>query len=75
MADPTTRRSQPDPIRALAEKIRALPPERIVEVADFVDFLCSRHDERELRSGATGLAESSFAAVWDNPDDAEYDQL
>lgn len=64
-----------DPIEALVEKIRSLPPERIGEVADFVDFLRLRQAERELVGNATQAAHSAFARVWDNPDDAEYDRL
>ena len=32
----------------LLEKIRRLPPERVAEVEDFVDFLRQRDEEREL---------------------------
>jgi hypothetical protein len=33
---------QTQPMRNLVEKIRSLPPERIAEVEDFVDFLKQR---------------------------------
>ena len=33
---------QTQPMQALVEKIRSLPPERIAEVEDFVDFLKQR---------------------------------
>jgi hypothetical protein len=64
----------------LLEKIRSLPPERVTEVEDFVDFLRTRflrtHDEeRNLARAAAKLSEDSFARVWDNPEDAEYDGL
>jgi Protein of unknown function (DUF2281) len=60
--------------KELLEKIKSLPPEMIAEVADFVDFLASK-DDRLLVEVAAKISESSFAAVWDNPDDAEYDNL
>jgi len=61
---------------ALIEKIRSLPPARVAEVEDFVDFLRQREREREgVRAGAAKLSETSFVRVWDNPDDAEYDRL
>jgi len=60
---------------ALIEKLRALPPERVAEVEDFVDFLCTRHAERALVHAATRAAEPAFAKVWDNDDDAGYDEL
>lgn len=59
----------------LLDKIRSLPPERVAEVADFVDFLRSRDLERGLTHSATRVSEAAFAKVWNNPDDADYDQL
>lgn len=58
----------------LIEKINTLPPERIAEVEDFVDFIALR-DERKLVEAATKLSEDSFKTVWDNEEDAVYDQL
>lgn len=59
----------------LIEKLKTLPPERVAEVEDFVDFLCTRHEERALVRASTRAAEPSFAKVWDNDDDAGYDKL
>ena len=59
---------------ALFEKIRHLPPQRISEVEDFVDFIAQR-EERRLVQAATKLAENAFKQVWDNEEDAVYDQL
>ena len=61
--------------KSLIEKIRSLPPERLVEVEDFVDFLKMRDEDRLVTHAATKLSEDSFRQVWDNPDDAEYDRL
>lgn len=62
--------------KTLIEKIRRLPAHRVAEVEDFVDFLRSREDgDRQLEHAATRLSEAAFAKVWDNPDDADYDQL
>jgi len=58
----------------LIAKIKALPPDKIAEVVDFVDFLAHRDDRLLVESAAT-MSEPLFAAVWDNPDDAEYDKL
>lgn len=60
---------------ALIEKIRALPPEKVAEVEDFVDFLRERHEDRRLVEAAAKLSEGSFRAVWDNEQDAAYDEL
>lgn len=46
-----------------------------MEVEDFIDFLLERTQDRQLVMVATKLSEPTFAKVWDNPDDAEYDQL
>jgi len=62
--------------KELIEKIQSLPAHRVAEVEDFVDFLRSREDgDRQLSHAMTKLSEAAFAQVWDNPDDAEYDQL
>ncbi|MDX6611509.1 MAG: hypothetical protein QOD75_695 [Blastocatellia bacterium] len=58
----------------LIEKIKALPPDKIAEVVDFVEFLVHR-DDRLTIEAASKLSEQVFAQVWDNPDDAEYDTL
>ena len=62
----------------LIDKLQQLPTQRLVEVEDFVDFLHSRerqdHDHRQVQAAAK-RAEGSFAAVWDNEDDAIYDRL
>ena len=38
--------------QALLEKIQALPPERLSEVDDFVDFITAREQERTLTRAA-----------------------
>ena len=63
------------PEETLIEKIRTLPPERVAEVEDFVDFLRLRDDDRRLVQTAAKLSEDSFRKVWDNEDDSAYDEL
>jgi hypothetical protein len=60
---------------ALLAKIRALPPDKITEVEDFVDFLHLRSEELLTKDAVTKLSEAAFSSVWDNDDDAEYDAL
>ena len=60
---------------ALIKKIRALPADRIAEVEDFVDFISLREQERALTRVAAASSASSFAAVWNNPEDDVYDAL
>jgi hypothetical protein len=61
----------------LLEKIRKLPSEKVVEVEDFIDFLYQRETEidHNLVLSATKLSEASFSKIWNNPEDAEYDNL
>jgi hypothetical protein len=54
---------------ALIEKIRTLPPDRLCEVKDFVDFIRLREQERALVRGAAAASAPALAAVWDNPED------
>jgi hypothetical protein len=61
--------------QSLIEKIKALPPDRIVEVEDFVDFIAAREQERILTRAAAAASEPAFAKVWENPDDDVYDAL
>ncbi len=58
----------------LIEKIESLPPDRIAEVMDFACCLAGRSDQLLVKA-ASRLSEPTFAAVWNNPDDAEYDQV
>jgi len=61
--------------QTLIEKISTLPPNKVDEVEDFVDFLRQRSEDRLLTQAAAKLSGKSFKEVWDNPDDAEYDLL
>ena len=60
--------------QSILENLKQLPPERVAEVADFVDFLRMR-GEVQLTQAATQSAQPAFSMVWDNPDDAAYDAL
>jgi hypothetical protein len=59
----------------LFEKIDRLPPARVAEIEDFVDFLASRDTDRELAHAATAAAVPAFAKVWDNPEDDVYNDI
>lgn len=61
--------------QALIEKLKSLPPQRRAEVEDFVDFLKTREDELRLTRAAAQVSEPAFKAIWDNPEDADYDRL
>jgi hypothetical protein len=68
MAKKNTRKS------ALIDKIEELPPEKLAVVEDFVDFLRGRED-RQLVAAALRISEGPLEGIWDNADDAGYDEL
>ena len=63
------------PDQVLFDKIKQLPPQRLAEVEDFVDFLRAREDGQRLTHAAAKVSEASFAQVWDNDADAAYDRM
>jgi hypothetical protein len=61
-------------------KIRQLPPERKAEVSQIVDSMvddveAKRRHNTAFTNAITELSEESFHRIWDNPKDAEYDDL
>jgi hypothetical protein len=62
-------------VQHMIEKLAHLPPERLTEVEDFIDFLKQRDSAQRLSHRFSQASESSFAQVWDNNDDAIYDNL
>ena len=63
------------PDQVLFDKINQLPPQRLAELEDFVDFLRTREDDHRLAAAAAKASEASFSQVWDNDDDAAYDRM
>ena len=61
--------------RLILTKIRMLPPDKVAEVADFVDFISQKDQKRQLIKAAGKMAEDSFKEVWDNSEDDAYDRL
>ena len=61
--------------QAVIEKLRQLPPQRLAEVEDFVDFLRAREDDIQLVRAAATTSEAAFIAVWSNDDDDAYDRM
>lgn len=67
--------SNTHPADRLVEKLRALPPERLEEVEDFIDFLRTRVADRQSTRDWAGASEQAFERIWDNDEDAAYDEL
>jgi ABC-type phosphate/phosphonate transport system substrate-binding protein len=59
----------------LIEKVQKLSPEQIKKVENFIETLSKEKEDKELTSAYTKLSEISFSKVWDNPEDADYDNL
>ena len=59
----------------LIAKLKQLPPQRVAEVEDFIDFLRTRDRARALTLAATRAAAPAFARIWNNDADAAYDRL
>lgn len=62
-------------VDTLIKKIQSLPPDKAAEVEDFVDFLRLREEDGRLSDAAAKLSEEAFAEVWNNAEDAVYDEL
>lgn len=60
-------------LQVLLERLKQLPPERVAQVEDFVDFLRTRGDAQHLTHAAASAAEPAFQKVWDNSDDTAYE--
>lgn len=61
--------------RFILDKINLLPPDKVAQVADFVDFISKQHQERQLTQAIGEMAENTFKEVWDNPEDDAYDRI
>ena len=56
-------------------QLAQLPPERLEEVVDFVDFIANREQDRRLVRAAQVVSESGLATLWNNEIAAAYDRL
>ncbi|MEM1394176.1 MAG: toxin-antitoxin system, antitoxin component, Xre family protein [Cyanobacteria bacterium P01_H01_bin.150] len=63
------------PEQRLIEKIRKLVPEQVVLVENFIDSLSEQNEDYNLTLAAAKLSEPTLQKIWDNSEDAEYDQL
>jgi hypothetical protein len=60
---------------ALIRKIGSLPPARVAEVEDFVDFIGQREIENALKRATRDVSIPTLAKVWNNPEDDAYDAI
>ncbi|MEE9355902.1 MAG: toxin-antitoxin system, antitoxin component, Xre family protein [Methylococcaceae bacterium] len=66
---------QTQQIEHVTHKLQTLSQERITEVEDFIDFLKQRDEETQLTRHAMAMTEPLLSGLWDNAEDADYDQL
>lgn len=45
------------------------------EVEDFIDFLSQRGLDQQVVQAAMAASQPALSEIWNNPEDAEYDQL
>lgn len=62
-------------LEQVRDKLENLAPERLAEVEDFIDFLRERDQDQRLRRQYEQASETAFARIWDNDEDAVYDEL
>jgi hypothetical protein len=60
-----------DPATDLFDKLKTLPPQRLAEVADFVDFLAAKEARRAALDRLLELAPALEAAGAPRPSEAE----
>lgn len=61
--------------QGLIDKMKQLSPRYLAAVENFVDFLRTREDDQRVTQAAAKVAEASFAAAWNNDEDAAYDRM
>jgi hypothetical protein len=59
----------------LLEKVKKLSFEQTQQVENFIDSLNNRNSNQQLTLASTQISETVFAKIWDNPEDADYDNL
>ena len=62
-------------IEQVVRKLQLLPPDRVSEVEDFIDFLSQRGLDQQVVQAAMAASQPALSEIWNNPEDAEYDQL
>lgn len=62
-------------LEQVRDKLENLAPERLAEVEDFIDFRRERDQDQRLRRQYEQASETAFARIWDNDEDAVYDEL
>ena len=59
----------------IKKEIDKLPENLLSEVFDFIQYLESKREKNILIKASQGLSASAFQKIWDNEEDAIYDNL
>ncbi|HHT9138593.1 MAG TPA: DUF2281 domain-containing protein [Candidatus Wunengus sp. YC60] len=59
----------------IKKEIDRLPENLLSEVFDFIQFLESKREKNILVKASQDLSAPSFQKIWDNEEDAIYDNL
>jgi hypothetical protein len=59
----------------LIEKVRKLSLDQIQQVEQFIDLLSQHQTDQQITPTSSKLSESVFGKIWDNLEDADYDNL
>ena len=62
-------------LNELFEALKTLPPDKFAEVLDFVEFLKQHNEDRCLVEASMRGSEGALTRIWDNDEDAVYDNL
>jgi len=59
----------------IKQEVEKLPESALSEVLDFIQFLELKREKGLLAKGMQQLSGKSFDAIWNNEEDAAYDNL
>jgi hypothetical protein len=59
----------------IMEKVKKLSIEEVTQVEHFIDSLNEKNLDTQLTFISTKISESVFDKVWNNAEDADYDDL
>lgn len=59
----------------IKKEVDRLPENVLVEIYDFMQFLEIKKEKNLLAQASQALSAPSFQKIWDNEDDAVYDNL
>lgn len=60
---------------AIKQELERLPEDVLEKVLDFIRLLESKKEMKSLTDAAQKLSENSFDTIWNNEEDAVYDDL